>query len=113
MKDFPYVSLCGPERNYVRCDDLPVVFTKIVEKEDSETGETKDWFGYAHAEELLMVGIALTSYNFAAALVLYDKFVAGAVSAREIVYECRVGKDLSPRAGKGGRNWSGKIKNRD
>lgn len=54
-KDFPYVSLCGPERNFVRCDDLPIVFTKIFEKQDSETGETKDWLGYAHAEELLMV----------------------------------------------------------
>jgi len=27
--DFPYVSLCGLERNYTRCDDLPVVFTKL------------------------------------------------------------------------------------
>ncbi|XP_021954897.1 UPF0598 protein F59C6.12-like isoform X2 [Folsomia candida] len=26
---FPYVSLCGVERNYTRCDDLPIVFTKL------------------------------------------------------------------------------------
>jgi len=26
---FPYVSLCGIERNYVRCDDLPIVFLKL------------------------------------------------------------------------------------
>ncbi|XP_076243628.1 UPF0598 protein CG30010 [Calliopsis andreniformis] len=52
---FPYVSLCGPERNFVRCDDLPIVFTKIVQRQNSETGEMQDWFGYAHAEELLIV----------------------------------------------------------
>ncbi|XP_031849393.1 UPF0598 protein CG30010 isoform X2 [Nomia melanderi] len=55
MEDFPYISLCGPERNFIRCDDLPIVFTKIVQKQNSETGEDEDWFGYAHAEELLMV----------------------------------------------------------
>ncbi|XP_076634833.1 UPF0598 protein CG30010 isoform X1 [Colletes latitarsis] len=55
VHDFPYVSLCGLERNFVRCDDLPIVFTKVIRKEDSETGKEEDWFGYAHAEELLMV----------------------------------------------------------
>merc|ERR1712126_486069 len=28
--EFPYISLCGKEKNYVRCDDLPIVFTKFV-----------------------------------------------------------------------------------
>ena len=28
--DFPYVSHCGRERNFVRCDDLPVVFTELL-----------------------------------------------------------------------------------
>nr|XP_033342328.1 UPF0598 protein CG30010 isoform X4 [Megalopta genalis] len=55
MEDFPYISLCGRERNFVRCDDLPVVFTKILQKQDNETGKEVDWFGYAHAEEFLMV----------------------------------------------------------
>lgn len=27
--DFPYVSLCGKERNFVRCDDFPIVYTHI------------------------------------------------------------------------------------
>jgi hypothetical protein len=27
--DFPYVSLCGRERNFLRCDDVPIVFTQI------------------------------------------------------------------------------------
>lgn len=29
--EFPFLSLCGRERNFVRCDDLPVVFTHLVE----------------------------------------------------------------------------------
>jgi len=28
--EFPYLSLCGKEKNYVRCDDLPIVFTKFL-----------------------------------------------------------------------------------
>jgi len=28
--EFPYVSHCGRERNFIRCDDLPVVFTELV-----------------------------------------------------------------------------------
>uniref|UniRef100_A0A0N7ZA47 Uncharacterized protein n=1 Tax=Scylla olivacea TaxID=85551 RepID=A0A0N7ZA47_SCYOL len=28
--DFPFLSLCGRERNYIRCDDLPLVFTHLV-----------------------------------------------------------------------------------
>ncbi|XP_063715828.1 UPF0598 protein C8orf82 homolog [Symsagittifera roscoffensis] len=26
---FPFVSLCGKERNFLRCDDVPIVFTHI------------------------------------------------------------------------------------
>ncbi|XP_028823715.1 UPF0598 protein C8orf82 homolog [Denticeps clupeoides] len=28
--DFPFLSLCGRERNFLRCDDLPVVFTHLL-----------------------------------------------------------------------------------
>ncbi|KJH52177.1 hypothetical protein DICVIV_01642 [Dictyocaulus viviparus] len=28
---FPYVSLCGRERNFLRCEDRPIVFTDIVD----------------------------------------------------------------------------------
>lgn len=27
---FPYISPCGPELNYIRCDDLPIVFTELL-----------------------------------------------------------------------------------
>lgn len=29
---FPYISPCGPEINYVRCDDLPIVYTHILDR---------------------------------------------------------------------------------
>ncbi|XP_070817266.1 UPF0598 protein C8orf82 homolog [Chaetodon trifascialis] len=30
-EDFPYLSLCGRERNFLRCDDRPVVFTHLLQ----------------------------------------------------------------------------------
>lgn len=59
VEHFPYVSLCGPERNFIRCDDLPIVFTKVLKMYNSATKKTEDCFGYAHAEELLMVYLIL------------------------------------------------------
>ena len=35
--EFPYLSLCGRERNYIRCDDLPIVFTEVVHQPDHST----------------------------------------------------------------------------
>lgn len=29
--DFPYVSPCGVEMNYIRCDDIPIVFTHLLD----------------------------------------------------------------------------------
>lgn len=55
MDDFPFLSICGPERNFVRCDDLPLVFTKVIQKHNMETGTEENWFSYAHADDLLMV----------------------------------------------------------
>ena len=31
--DFSYVSPCGREMNYIRCDDLPVVFTHLLDQD--------------------------------------------------------------------------------
>lgn len=36
--DFPYISPCGKEMNYIQCDDRPVVFTSIVE-DNGNSGE--------------------------------------------------------------------------
>ncbi|XP_040288341.1 UPF0598 protein C8orf82 homolog [Bufo bufo] len=35
-EDFPYISPCGRERNYIRCDDRPVVFTHLLSDESLE-----------------------------------------------------------------------------
>lgn len=35
-EDFPYVSLCGIERNFIRCDDVPIVFTHIIPNIDGD-----------------------------------------------------------------------------
>ena len=34
--DFPYLSPCGREKNYIRCDDLPIVFTDIITTDDNK-----------------------------------------------------------------------------
>lgn len=31
---FPWISLCGRERNFIRCDDFPIVFTQIIQGDD-------------------------------------------------------------------------------
>ncbi|GFT33197.1 UPF0598 protein C8orf82 homolog [Nephila pilipes] len=52
QKEFPFLSPCGKEKNFVRCDDLPIVFTHILESEN--TGDV-DYLSYGHAGELLKV----------------------------------------------------------
>ena len=37
-EDFPYISPCGREMNYIRCEDVPIVFASIVE--DPEGGQS-------------------------------------------------------------------------
>lgn len=34
VEAFPYLSLCGRERNYLRCDDLPLVVTEMDYEKD-------------------------------------------------------------------------------
>merc|ERR1712227_120268 len=43
--EFPYLSLCGRERNFIRCDDLPIVFTHVIT--DTDTGAHRLCYGYA------------------------------------------------------------------
>ena len=31
--DFPFISPCGKELNYIRCDDVPLVFTHLLDSE--------------------------------------------------------------------------------
>lgn len=50
--DFPYLSICGRERNYVRCDDYPFVFTNVIEK-TTKNGHNELHLAYNHAGNLL------------------------------------------------------------
>lgn len=47
---FPYISPCGRERNFVRCDDKPVVFTHVL-----TDNEGKQILSYGYAGDLLTV----------------------------------------------------------
>jgi len=38
--EFQYVSHCGRERNFVRCDDLPVVFTELLPHSATDSADT-------------------------------------------------------------------------
>lgn len=43
---FPFLSLCGRERNFIRCDDLPIVYTHII-------NDGRDLsFGYGRPDQL-------------------------------------------------------------
>ncbi|XP_028260435.1 UPF0598 protein C8orf82 homolog [Parambassis ranga] len=41
-EDFPFLSLCGRERNFVRCDDRPVVFTHLLQSPPGPQGAATD-----------------------------------------------------------------------
>ena len=46
--EFPYLSPCGKERNYIRCDDLPIVFTNVLDVDSA-----KPLLAYNHADRFL------------------------------------------------------------
>lgn len=47
---FPWISLCGRERNFVRCDDYPIVFNEIIRDSNGN-----NLFCYNHAGPKLAV----------------------------------------------------------
>ncbi|UYV81213.1 C8orf82 [Cordylochernes scorpioides] len=49
QEEFPYVSPCGREKNYIRCDDLPIVFTHFLTKDSIEH------LSYGYTDNLLTV----------------------------------------------------------
>lgn len=50
QEHFPWISLCGRERNFIRCDDYPIVFTEIINGDDDNI-----LFCYNHAGPKLTV----------------------------------------------------------
>uniref|UniRef100_A0A6G5ACC2 Uncharacterized protein n=1 Tax=Rhipicephalus microplus TaxID=6941 RepID=A0A6G5ACC2_RHIMP len=54
--EFPFISPCGREMNFVRCDDLPFVFTHIVQlPEESKEPGSKGFLLHNYAGNLLKV----------------------------------------------------------
>uniref|UniRef100_A0A915HSQ0 Uncharacterized protein n=1 Tax=Romanomermis culicivorax TaxID=13658 RepID=A0A915HSQ0_ROMCU len=49
--EFPYISLCGCERNFLRCEDVPVVYTKIVKIDNSD----EERLAYCNSHDALSV----------------------------------------------------------
>ncbi|XP_072110336.1 UPF0598 protein C8orf82 homolog [Mobula birostris] len=43
-QEFPYLSPCGRERNFIRCEDLPIVFTHLIRGKGPE-GERLTYCG--------------------------------------------------------------------
>lgn len=52
--EFPYISLCQKERNFVRCDDYPIVFTHVIRKMLKVNNEDI-LLAHNHAEDLLTI----------------------------------------------------------
>lgn len=50
--EFPYLSICGKERNFVRCDDYPFVYTNVIKK-TTKNGDIEEHLAYNHAGDLL------------------------------------------------------------
>ncbi|XP_068599404.1 UPF0598 protein C8orf82 homolog [Brachionichthys hirsutus] len=51
-EDFPFLSLCGRERNFLRCDDRPVVFTHLLRNPPGHLGDREKLSYCGGAEEL-------------------------------------------------------------
>lgn len=47
QENFPFLSLCGRERNFLRCDDRPVVFTHLLQNQEEPAGELLSYCGGA------------------------------------------------------------------
>ncbi|CAE1253424.1 UPF0598 protein F59C6.12,UPF0598 protein C8orf82,UPF0598 protein C8orf82 homolog [Acanthosepion pharaonis] len=60
--EFPYLSLCGRERNYIRCDDRPIVFTELIT--DKTRREVRGFFFRAANHEIRRSGGAPLSVQY-------------------------------------------------
>ncbi|XP_026738068.1 UPF0598 protein CG30010 [Trichoplusia ni] len=47
QEDFPFLSLCGRERNFIRCDDVPIVYTHVIKVDNT------DFLSFGYAGDLL------------------------------------------------------------
>ncbi|XP_013188909.1 UPF0598 protein CG30010 [Amyelois transitella] len=47
--EFPFISMCGRERNFIRCDDVPIVYTHMISHLE------KDFLTYGYAGEMMRI----------------------------------------------------------
>ncbi|KAK7079424.1 hypothetical protein SK128_011477 [Halocaridina rubra] len=52
--EFPFLSLCGRERNYIRCDDLPIVFTHLIKNDPYESVQ-QEHLAFGNAGNLMNI----------------------------------------------------------
>ncbi|XP_064640634.1 UPF0598 protein CG30010-like [Lineus longissimus] len=52
---FPYISPCGRERNFIRCDDRPIVYTHLIQKVSQDDLDSTSRLSFGGAGELLTV----------------------------------------------------------
>lgn len=57
--EFPYLSPCGRERNFIRCDDKPIVYTHLIESDSGETLLSFGGAGNAMTTEFLPLRICM------------------------------------------------------
>lgn len=56
--EFPFLSLCGKERNFIKVDDCPFVFSHVTSKEVN--GKNELHLAYNHADDLLTLNFEPT-----------------------------------------------------
>ncbi|CAD6184973.1 unnamed protein product [Caenorhabditis auriculariae] len=54
FEEFPYISHCGRERNYLKCDDRPIVYTQLSEDRKSLRVGQSDIFHEFQPSRLFM-----------------------------------------------------------
>ncbi|XP_062570511.1 UPF0598 protein CG30010-like [Saccostrea cucullata] len=58
-EEFPYLSPCGRERNYIRCDDKAIVYTHLIESDSGEALLSYGGAGNAMTTEFLPTRICM------------------------------------------------------
>ena len=83
-RDFPYISYCGREKNFVRCDDRPIVFTSIDPEGESFTVNYSSrkipldvslhfqnrWFFFQVSDYILLLCLRRVTLHFAGSFIL-------------------------------------------
>lgn len=110
--DFPYMSPCGRERNFIRCDDVPIVFTHILPPNADNNSEL---LSYCYAGDLLAVEFEPDKIYMSGSGKVYhpapERYGSiGLIRSKLAIelsklFEFRLGEEAGPT----GINWNGKM----